>query len=51
MHHTGADNRLLKRNQERIFWVSLFNPEKDRAHSVRGFQVRLEQCLLVDIIN
>jgi len=56
MHHTRTDDRLLKRNRrqiESVFsrWVSLFNPEKNRAHSARGFQARLEQCLLVDTIN
>ncbi|WP_204120384.1 IS982 family transposase [Levilactobacillus sp. 244-2] len=56
MHRTGIDDHLLKRDWRQVGsifsrWVSLFNPEKNRAHSAEGFQTRLEQCLLVDTIN
>lgn len=52
MLHGKANNYLLMRNRryiETVFsqWNDIFNLEKNRAHSLSGFQTIIEQCLLV----
>ena len=56
MLHTGVNNHLLTRDRrqiETVFsrWNNNFDLERNRAHSLDGFQTRLEQCLLVDTLR
>ncbi|MFC6253507.1 IS982 family transposase [Secundilactobacillus hailunensis] len=52
MLHNGVNNQLLMRDRryiETVFsqWGDSFSLESNRAHSLDGFQTRIEQCLLV----
>jgi len=56
MLHNGVNNHLLTRDRrqiETVFsrWNNSFDLERNRAHSLDGFQTRLEQCLLVDTLR
>ena len=56
MLHGGVNNQLLMRDRryiETVFsqWGASFGLERNRAHSLQGFQTRIEQCLLVDTLK
>jgi len=56
MHNDGTNSRLLTRDRrqiETVFsrWGNIFDLERNRARSLDGFQTRIEQCLLVDILK
>lgn len=56
MLHGKVNDQLLKRDRryiETVFsqWGDRFGLERNRAHSLDGFQTRIEQCLLVDTLE